>query len=214
MLLPTSAMWLARDPREASPDEADRAVAALRSDYERWSRWAWGLVAFPGLLLGVTIVLGVTAEAISLRRIAPIDLVLLSPFVGMTAGCGFVLVRLHLTGRRLASGASAWLRRPGRYRGGHSGRDWLQARTVNLEPPVLARLVTATLALLLGIAGTSVFLRDVALGLQAFSWSALGIGVVGLAAGAGQAGGVFRLVSGLAEHDPIWARIRGRRPPH
>lgn len=208
LLLPTSLPWLERDPDAASPQEADEAVGALRGDLERWSRLGWGVAAFVGAVVGVVTVPGVIDAAIELGRITVVDVVLLALVAALGAVSCWVLVRLHLTGRRLAVAASAWLRRPGRTRGAHPVAGWVQARRVNLEPRVAARITTASLALLLGVCGLSIFGRDVVAGLTGLSWGSLGVGLLAMACGCGQLGAVLRIVAGLSEHDRVWVRLR------
>lgn len=88
-------------------------------------------------------------------------------------------------------------------RGAHAHAGWVQVRTAKLEPRVFARIATGSGALLPGVCGCSLFGRDAAsAGLTGPSWGVLGAGLIGLAAGCGQLGGVLRTVSGLAEATP------------
>ncbi|WP_395244122.1 hypothetical protein ACGGZK_18670 [Agromyces sp. MMS24-K17] len=86
------------------------------------------------------------------------------------------------------------------------------ARTVNFEPPIFARLVTAALAFLCSVSGIAILVRDLVEGaFGGFSAAAGLIGLLALACGVGQAGGVIRIVSGVSEGDPLWARLRSAR---
>jgi hypothetical protein len=83
------------------------------------------------------------------------------------------------------------------------------ARTTNFDPPLFARLTTATLAFLLAIGGVALALRDVAAGSSVGLSAAAGlVGTIALVCALGQVGGVVRIVSGVSEGDPIWHRVR------
>ncbi|MFD0559043.1 hypothetical protein ACFQ3B_18585 [Stackebrandtia endophytica] len=139
-------------------------------------------------------------------RVLPSDILITAVFWVLAIGGSVVLWMLWRSGRDLVRAAAWWLRAP--YVLGHRPRvaaGWVQARTVNTEPPVLARITTATFVFLFGIAGVAWLFRDPTAGLG------LVIGVLGLlslACGVGQMGGVIRLVSGLSEADPLWVRLR------
>ncbi|MCM3657819.1 hypothetical protein M3147_11200 [Agromyces mediolanus] len=104
---------------------------------------------------------------------------------------------------------SWWLRLP-YTEGGRPRRaaGWLRARLVNLEPRVLVRLVSGTLALLLAVGALALVGRDLVVGTSPMTAAALAVGLIALASALGQLGGVLRLVSAVAEADPLWARIR------
>ncbi|MGZ0711555.1 hypothetical protein ACWPKO_24815 (plasmid) [Coraliomargarita sp. W4R53] len=191
--------------------DSTRAVKLLRDDYERWSRLGMGLVGFVGIMAGGFIAVGMIFAIVELGGpLAIIDVVVTVLGLVVLAASAYLLVRLWQTGRTLTTAAARWMRAP--YVNGARQRaaaGWMTARTINLEPRVLTRIVTATLALLLAIAGVSVAIRDIIDG--AFidmSAVALMIGVVSLLCGLGQLGGVMRLVSGASEADPLWVRIR------
>ncbi|MGO2746826.1 hypothetical protein [Microbacterium sp.] len=191
--------------------DADRVVAVLRTDYERWSRWLVGLAAYLVFIVGLFVAVGMIAAMIAPGvLITGIDIVIVCVSLVVAAVSGWMLVRLWLTGRRMLRAAVAWMRLP--YARGARARGtggWVSARTVNFEPRIFVRVMTASLALLVAVAGIALFIRDVVEGTNALSVAALIIGVVSLASGLGQAGGVMRLVSGASEADPVWVRIRG-----
>lgn len=212
MIRPESRPFLdPADALQASVQDADTAVAVLRSDYERWSRWGVGVLGFVLAVAGAFVAVGL-GETLRMLGGTPhaLDLAMLAAAaaIGIT-GCAMLAV-LWRSGRRLVAVTSAWQRAPyvdGRRQ--RSAAGWLRARAVNLEPRILARLVTATLALLLGVAGIALALRDLAGQFTSLTVASAVVGVIALAAGAGQAGGVVRLVSGIAAGDPLWAGGRG-----
>lgn len=190
--------------------DADRIAATLRADFERWSRWGLGIVGFVLTTAGAFVAVGLV-ETVRMLGGTPagVDLVMI---VGssLVALAGIVLLAmLWWTGRRLLA-ASTWWIRLSYTRGGRRRRagGWLQARTVNFEPRVFARIVTATLALLIAVGGIALFIRDLNEGVTSMTAAAAVIGAVGVFSGLGQTGGVMRLVSGLSEGDPLWVRIR------
>lgn len=195
---------------DARPVDADRAAAALRTDFERWSRWTLGLASFV-LAIGGAFVAAGMIEAVRMLggSPAPVDLVVI--VVAVIVGLGGVgtLVTLWWSGRRILSAASWWLRLP-YTTGGRQRRagGWIRARTVNFEPRIFLRLVSAALALLLAVGGIALFVRDLTGGITSMTAAAAVVGVIALVAGIGQVGGVMHLVSGLSEADPLWLRIR------
>lgn len=211
LVLPSSREHLrAAGSPDARPVDADRAAAALRADWERWSRWGvgllWFLLASTGLLvaagmIGTIAMLGGTPAAL--------DLVVIVIAVILAAIGLATLIALWRSGRRTLRAASWWLRLP-YTRGGRQRRPagWLRARTVNFEPRVFARITTATLALLLGIAGVSLLIRDLVTGWTSVTAAFRAVGLLALISGGVQFGGVLRLVSALSEGDPLWVRIR------
>jgi hypothetical protein len=217
LILPSSRSWLdgsatdADADARADADEARRVAVLLRRDYERWSRWALGLGAFAATVVGVFVTGGMLGAIADLGgAVAAVDVVVIVSAVAIALAGGFLLVRLWLTGRALAAAAAAWLRVP--YRTGAAvrrGGGWVLARTVNFDPPIFARLTTATLAFLLAIAGVALMIRDIAGGsFGALSATAGLVGLIALVCGIGQTGGVMRIVSGMSEADPLWTRIR------
>ncbi|MDR6176116.1 uncharacterized membrane protein YhaH (DUF805 family) [Nocardioides zeae] len=208
---PASAPYLA-GPTSARLAEADRAVAALRGDAERWSRWWLGTGAFVAAVVGLFVSAGVVGAIVDLGRAAALDVVVVLLALALALAGLAVLVRLARSGRRITRAAAAWLRAP--YVAGLRSPDaagWVRARTVNLEPRVLARLVTATFALLVGVAGVALAARDLVQGATALSGAAAAIGVLGLVCGCGQVAGVLRIVAALGAADPLRVRLRGRR---
>lgn len=192
------------------PDAASTAAAALRGDYERWSRWWVGLGSYLLAAVGAFILLGLTAEIIA-ASVAPgfVDVaVLILAAAAAIFGC-IMLVQLWLSGRRLITATARWIRLP--YRSGaqpRRGGGWIAARTVNFEPRVFIRIVSASLALLAAVFGIALLGRGIAEGVDAFALGFGVLGVISLLSGIGQAGGVMRLVAAMGEGDPVWARLR------
>ncbi len=194
----------------ATPADADRAAAALRRDYERWSRWALGVVGFVVAAGGGFVAAGLVATIAALGGATAVD-VIATVIAGVVALVGAaLLVALWRSGRALTRGASFWLRAP--YASGQRApraTGWVQARTVNLEPRVLVRLITATLALLVAVGGIALVVRDLGAGPSIMTVPALLVGVCGAFSGIGQIGGVMRIVNGLSARDPLWSRLTG-----
>ncbi|MFE6234010.1 hypothetical protein [Cellulosimicrobium sp. NPDC057862] len=199
---------------QGSPARADGAAAELRADYERWGRWWCGLGAFVGTSVGVFLG-GAAMDMIVALAPDPVGLmlgvVLGVAGLGLVVVCGVVLFRLWRTGRALVRGAAWWLRLPYRAAGRtRRASGWLEARTVNFEPPVFARIATSALALLGGVMGVSMAFAPTGIwDMPALATAFVAAGLLSLACGCGQLGGVVRLVSGIGERDPLWARLRG-----
>jgi len=211
LILPASRPWIDVPSGEKALAEADRVAVILRADYERWSRWALGLVCFGGSALGVFVIGGMLDAIAALGgAVAPVDVIVIAIATVVALAGAVGLVRLWLTGRTLASAATAWLRLPYRQGGrARRGGGWVLARTTNFDPPIFARLTTATLAFLLAIGGVALALRDLAAGsFVGLSATAGVVGIIALACALGQAGGVVRIVSGVSEGDPLWHRLR------
>ncbi|UPL14639.1 hypothetical protein [Microbacterium galbinum] len=211
LILPASRPLIAEaGSDDARPVEADRAAAALRADFERWSRWGLGILGFALAAGGAFVAVGLI-ETVRMLGGTPAgsDLVAIVVAVVVALAGVALLVLLWWSGRRLLSAAAWWMRLP-YTRGGRQRRagGWLQARTVNFEPRVFARIVTATLALLIAVGGIALFVRDLIEGPTSMTAAAATVGIVGAVSGIGQIGGVMRIVSGLSERDPLWVRIR------
>jgi hypothetical protein len=210
-VLPSSRPWIGDAATGEDAAEATRIAVLLRKDYERWSRWTLGLGAFAAAALGVFVTGGMLDAIAALGgAMTAIDVVVVVIAVAVALAGIVILVRLWRTGRQLTGAAAAWLRVP--YRSGAARRragGWVLARTVNFDPPIFARLTTATLAFLLAIAGIALLVRDVAGGaFGALSATSAVIGLLALVCAIGQTGGVIRIVSGVSEGDPLWTRIR------
>ena len=104
--------------RLALPDQtsavlqADSTAEVLRADYERWSRWLLGLVAYvlavAGSFIGVGVGVSMTAPGV---RATGFDIVMVVIMLAI-AGVGvWMLVRLWHSGRQLTRAAAAWMRR-------------------------------------------------------------------------------------------------------
>lgn len=204
-----SRQWL--EQADGTAADADRAVAALRGDYERWSRWGLGVLAFAGFTIGVIFTVGmIVAVAEFGGPPMIIDMTVVALGFAVTVASIFLLVRLWQTGRALTHAAARWMRVP--YRNGARQRratGWVTSRTINFEAPVLLRITTATLAFLLAIAAIAIAVRDIVeSAFGSFGFMAAVVGVAALLCGLGQSGGIMRLVSGASEADPLWARIR------
>lgn len=210
-VLPSSRVHIeAAGAEDARPVDADRAAAALRADFERWSRWGLGVGAFVLAVLGVFLSIGLTSTIAMLGGVpGPLDVVVI--VVAAVAGAAgiWMLLALWRSGRRLLRAASWWMRLP--YVTGARQRrasGWIEARTVNFEGPIFARLTTVSLAMLLGVLGVSVLAYEAAEGPTSLTAAAVSVGVLALVAGCVQAGGVMRIVSAVSERDPLWVRIR------
>ena len=171
----------------------------------------FGLAAFAVTAVGVFVAVGMVDAIVQLGSPpALLDLVVTIVAVILAGVAAFGLVRLWLTGRALTTSAAAWLRAP--FRAGSRQRRtgaWVQARTVYLEPRNLVRLLTSSLSFLTAVLGVAAAVRDLAAGDFGGMSAAAGlIGLIALACGLGQAGGVLRIGSGVAEGDPVWHRIR------
>ena len=208
-----SEAWLTRaGSPDAVPYDATRAVTALRSDYERWSRWALGLLGFVLAALGAFAAIAMIGALLAWTGpVGVVDVVAVVVPVAMTAGGGALLIRLWRSGRRLASAAAWWISLP--YRSGAvapSFGGWWRARLVNLEPPLLVRLITAGMAFLLAVFGVALLARGLSEGEDvALAIAAGAVGLIAFAAGCGQAGGVMRIVQGFAAGDRVWRRFAG-----
>lgn len=195
---------------DARPVDADRAAAALRSDFERWSRWSLGVLGFVLAVGGLFVAVGLSETVRMLGgvpQVVDLAAIVISALIGL--GGIALLIALWWSGRRLLSAVSWWLRLP-YVEGGRQRRagGWLRARTVNFEPRVFVRIVSGTLALLLAVGGIALFVRDLTEQVTSMTAASATVGVIALAVGIGQIGGVMRLVSGVAEADPLWVRIR------
>ncbi|MFD1859704.1 hypothetical protein EHW97_00915 [Aeromicrobium camelliae] len=208
---PESREWLESARTEgAAPAFAGRAATALRADYERWARWALGVGAYLLAVVGALLTGGAVHAVQTSGAVVLLDVLLGGLGVILGALGAFLLIRLWVTGRRLTTAASWWMRLP--YVTGvrqRRARGWLDARTVNFEPRIFVRLMTCSVTFILGVSGWAVFGRDVANGLSGLSLTFLLVGVLSVSCLLGQAGGVMRVVSGLAEGDPLWVRLRG-----
>ncbi|MGB0101324.1 MAG: hypothetical protein WBP61_13680 [Nocardioides sp.] len=208
-ILPASQEWLGPVPDDATVHDADRAAAQLRADYERWSRWGLGVGAFVVAVLGLFVSGGMVAVIADVGWFGPIDVVIVLVGVALAVGGLLVLHRLRRTGRVLSAAAAAWLRMPcARGLRDRSMAGWVGARTINLEPRILARVTTGVLALIVALFGLAAPFSPAFAGMIIVSATFLGIGLLGLACGCCQFGGVLRLVSGVAERDPLWVRLR------
>ncbi|MCK6067511.1 MULTISPECIES: hypothetical protein [Microbacterium] len=210
---PESEAWLAHvGSADADPYDATRAVTALRADYERWSRWGMGVLAYALTVVGVFMTLVMTDALLAWTGpVSAVDMIVIMISVGMSGAGAWLLIRLWRTGRQLAAAAAWWIGLP--FRGGAaapSARGWVQARLVNLEPPLFVRLITAALAFLLAVFGTALLFRGILEGEDIALAIAAGlVGLISLVAGCVQAGGVMRIVQGFATADPVWRRVAG-----
>ena len=202
---------LDRDPENAGAGDAQRSAATVRTDYERLSRWGLGLGAGVAVELGIFVLAGMVDAVGAVGAVSQLDVMVMLVAVLLAVGGGAVLMALWASGRRLSRSAQRWLRRSHEASGlPRTAVGWLGARIVNIELRVFLRIATASLAVLTGIGGVALFGRDLADGgLTALSVGALVMGLVALAAGCGQMGGVLRHVTGLAAADPVWAALRG-----
>lgn len=220
-LLPESRELL-KGPEAAgvSAWEADRAVRRLRADYERWSRLLVGVVAFVAAAGGGFIAVLFIGLSVAWRVLPRGEDLVIGLVALLVAPCGVVvLVRLRRTGRALTRAAAAWITAP--FRSGERSPSlggWVAARTVNLEPPIFARIALASLALLLAVCAWSVAIasfvspRELSLGPgenAAYGAAALCLALLATLCGGGLMTGPMRLANGLGAGDPLWARVRG-----
>ncbi|GGR50639.1 hypothetical protein J2S40_000399 [Nocardioides luteus] len=187
------------------------ASELLKEDLLRWSRWWLGLAAFvlafaavpfAGLLPMMLIVEAPSGGGEVLMVLAVTAIAVL-----VLAAAAVVLWLLHRSGRRLARSLRWWLavRAGGSPAQGVAG--WLAPRAVLFEAEVFVRVLTASLAGLVGIFGLSLIGFSIAQNPTMIVASALW-GVLGTACCIGQTGGVMRLVAGLGDADPVWNRMR------
>jgi hypothetical protein len=202
----------------AHPGNADRAQAQLRGDWGRWSRWGLGVL---GVALTTVAALAPAAavwSSLSMGAVfLPGVLLLLAAGAAFAVPGSWLLIALHRSGRRLVRALAFWTALP--YRRGNrerGGSGWLRARTVNFEPDVLVRILSASVTTLGAIFGAALTFftiavrPDPAMAVLYAQWTILSLLVT-----AGLFGGVIRVVNGFGEADPLWNRIRGRMSgPH
>ena len=206
-ILPESHPCLTTPADEGNARQAVDPRRQLRRDYDRFSRILVGALALLILTpFGLVATLGVPLTA---GRMTGIDIVMaVIGAVALAAGL-WLLFMLHRSGRRILTALSWWNREP--YRTGTATRTaggWVRARSVNFEPPILLRIVTSSLVGLLGIFGLSAIAFPGSAQNPGFAAVLIAWGVVCVLTAVGQMGGVMHLVSGIAEQDPLWVRIR------
>lgn len=208
LLLDESEGWIASATTHyGAVGEAPRAARTLRDDYGRWSRWCLGVLAFVVLLASAAVglaplanwVLSPTAELTVLEGlIAGVSVVL--------AVCAaFVLWQLHRSGRRLTRALSWWTGLISRSGEAQDARRLTGA-------PLLARIVSGTLAAIISIAAAAGLSWPSAF--DGFLGGAPPAGalpvwaVVGALCAVGQLGGVMRIMRGAV----VAGRSHGRIP--
>ncbi|TQL68967.1 hypothetical protein FB381_2868 [Nocardioides albertanoniae] len=215
------AFWIKDESREwIDSAEADRgnstdavwASKLLSDDLMRWSRWWVGLGMFvlafvaAGFVGSLAMMLIVDAPGGGETVVAIVVTVL--ALVVLIAAAG-VLWRLHRSGRRLARALRWWLALRADAVPNQGFGGWVAPRAALFNPSVFVRVLTSSLAGLVGIFGFSMigyaFSENVVILIAAVLW-----GVLGVACCIGQLGGVMRLVAGLGDADPVWSRISGR----
>ncbi|MFE6997406.1 hypothetical protein ACFVAE_15680 [Microbacterium sp. NPDC057659] len=199
-------------PLLAGPTDGDGRtpgdpIRQLRRDYDRMSRVGMGALAILALVpFGLVATIGVPLMG---GRLTPFDIAMaVIGAIALIVGV-WILIRLHRSGRRILVALSRLLREP--YRSGalpRTAAGWVNARTVNFEPPVLTRIITSSLLGLTGLIGLGIiaypgFSQAPSLYTTLVLW-----GAACFLTAAGQMGGVMHLVSGVAEQDPLWVRIR------
>jgi hypothetical protein len=208
-----SGEWVdAAEAERGHPTDAVWVSRLLSDDLMRWSRWWLGFAGFvvafvaAGVVGSVGMMLLIEAPGGGDTIVAVIVMVL--AIVVLVAAAG-LLWQLHRSGRRLARSLRWWLalRADAVPHQGFVG--WVAPRAVLFNPSVFARVLTGTLAGLVGIFGFSMIgyalTENAVLLISAALW-----GVLGTASCIGQFGGVIRLVAGLGGSDPVRSRIRGR----
>jgi hypothetical protein len=201
--------WVEAAESEAGqPADAVWASQLVSADLMRWSRWWIGLGAFvvaffaagTAGMLGMAIVVESPSYLIALAG-------LLAVAVAALAVCAVVLWRLHRSGRRLARALRWWLALRAGVIPDQGIAGWIAPRAVLFKPVVFVRILTGTLAGLIGIFGLTAIgysvTEEAVLVLASASW-----GLLGTACCLGQFGAVMRLVSGLADADPLWSTVR------
>lgn len=200
--------WVEAAESEAGqPADAVWASQLLSADLMRWSRWWLGLGAFVVAFfaagtagtLGMALVVESPSYLIALAALLVVAVITL-------AVCAVVLWRLHRSGRRLARALRWWLALRAGAVPNQGIAGWIAPRAVLFKPVVFVRVLTATLSGLIGIFGLSMIgysvMEEAMLLLATLLW-----GVLGTACCLGQLGGVMRLVSGLADADPLWSTV-------
>ena len=219
-LLPSSREFLGGPENDvATGGEADLAARRLRDDYERWSRLALGVLAFAAAAAGGFIAVLLTGLSVAWRVLPRGEDLVIGLVALLIAPAGIVvLVRLRRTGRDLTRSAAAWIVAP--FRSGErapSFGGWIAARTVNVEPPIFARIALAGLALLLAVCAWSIAIvsfvspGELSLGPGENATYGVAAGYVASLAtlcGGGLIAGPMRLAHGLGDGDPLWVRIR------
>ena len=195
------------------PTDAVSASQVLSDDLMRWSRWWLGLGTFVVAFLaagtagslGMALLVdgpGDTGSVVTVVGVLVVAVVTL-------AICAVVLWRLYRSGRRLARALRWWLAHRAGAVPSRGFAGWIAPRAALVNPVVSLRVLTATLSGLIGIFGLSMIgysvTEEAVLLIASMLW-----GLLGTACCLGQFGGVMRLVSGLADTDPLWGRIRGR----
>ncbi|HEY3558805.1 MAG TPA: hypothetical protein VGL05_15140 [Kribbella sp.] len=197
--------WVeAAESETGQPTDAVWASQLLSESLMRWSRWWLGLGTFFAAgtagTLGMVLVLDDPGSVIAVVCILVVAVVTL-------AMCAVVLWRLHRSGRRLARALRWWLALRAGVVPSRGFAGWLAPRAVLFKPVVFVRILTATLSGLVGIFGLSTIGYAVSENAMALLAAVLW-GLLGTACCVGQFGGVMRLVSGLADDDPLWSMVR------
>jgi hypothetical protein len=199
-----------------SGDSTDAVWASqlLRDDLTRWSRWWLGLGAFVVAFFSAGTA-GSIGMALLVDRPRDPGVVVVAAAILVVAAvilaiCAVVLWRLHRSGRRLSRALRWWLGLRAGALPDQGFAGWIAPRAVLFEPVVFVRVLTASLAGLIGLFGLSMIGYSVTDGRQIVLLALILWGLLGAACCVGQFGGVMRLVSGLADADPLWNRIRGR----
>lgn len=178
----------------------------LRADYQRWSRLGIGAIGVVLSASGALFAVGITFSGVRLTAFDIIVVVIGLVFFVVGA---WLLIRLHLSGRAVLTALAWWTAET--YRSGASARSaagWAQARTVNYEPPIFVRITASSLLGLFGLMGICMLWYPVEPGELDLRAAMIAVGIILTLTSIGQMGGVMRLVSGLAEADPLWTRIR------
>lgn len=191
--------------------DADAAAARTRADYGRASRWAMGVLATVGTLIGVLLTSFAVSVVTDVRD--PVGDILFAGFVGLVAVAFafpsvWMLVALHRSGRTLTKAAAFWAALP--YRQGRrqpTRGDWFAVRFLGFSRDLFPRLVTSALAALAAIFCVALFIRGVVEGdavQEMVIWG--GGSILFGAVCVGQFGGIQRLQNGYLARDPASAR--------
>ncbi|MCR2791953.1 hypothetical protein NQ156_02630 [Microbacterium sp. zg.Y625] len=221
MMLPTSRAWVeAAEAARRSPgapipgnvDDAERAKEGLLQDYDRLSRLGVGLLATLMCCVG-GLFAGACVEVVRTEEMDGLQIALAGAlFIGSVALAVYgarILVRLHLSSRRLLLALGFWAAVP--FHLGERGplsRGWLNGRVVMGKTGVLLRLVccgfATGLALLFWL---FLFAGDLPVGIALVMvvWALVMTCVAGCLMSAS-----FRITNAYAELHLLWATVRAK----
>lgn len=203
-------------PVDVTAADADRALAAVRTDYGRASRFLLGLCGTAGAAVAALALAFVTELLVGgggpAAQTQAMTAVTLAIAAILAVPSVLLLLRLHASGRRLARATGYWAALP--YRAGArrpERADYFTVRFVAFSADLFPRVISSALAMLAAVFSVSltfyaaVVVPDASLLTAAVGWSGLSIAVM-----IGQFGGVQRIQNGYSARDP-WGFDRRRR---